>query len=246
MTYGNGVSTSFAYDDNLRMREMNHSGSVGGYQYNYDKVGNKLFEKDTRREANNRSFACDDFYRLKKAWYGVTHSYLQGVENVIDTMQQTQKTSGDALQSATDPVQRAELSLNDPTAFSAASSYDLDNLGNRESANVQGVSHDYTTSNDNDNTYSQITIGGENFNIEHDDNGNVTARGGDALVFDAFNRLIRYTKEDESIDFALNATITGDGSETLNLNDKYVNTYWTSDSAAVDHDVELTCGSMVE
>lgn len=65
--------------------------------------------------------------------------------------------------------------------------YNLDALGNRTTVTTNGVATNYTAN--NMNAYTAIT-GGENMNLQYDDNGNMTSDGTHTYQYNYNNRLI--------------------------------------------------------
>ncbi|MGY6276992.1 RHS repeat-associated core domain-containing protein [Methylomonas sp. MgM2] len=63
-TYNNGVTASYGYNANNWITSLTHSGNVAGFNYEYDKEGNKQYEDKQHDQTKSEAYAYDDVYRL--------------------------------------------------------------------------------------------------------------------------------------------------------------------------------------
>jgi RHS repeat-associated protein len=71
-SYLNGTGLTVTYDTGRRPTSYSHGATIGGFEYSFDKMNNKLFEKRTF-DSKGEAFKYDEIYRLTGVKYGVTN-----------------------------------------------------------------------------------------------------------------------------------------------------------------------------
>ncbi len=191
--YGNGtrlrrfndVGQQTGFDPLRRLLQQRHeldNGTlIAGFEYAYDKVGNRRYERDLRTNTADL-YAYDSAYRLTQTLFEVAGARTNGIEN-------NNTTNADIEQQGIDN-------------FSA---YEFDGVGNRTERTSAGVNlPDSVTYNSNEmNEYDLINGAAQSY----DDNGNLTASEADPVTgsparnydYDALNRLVRVRESGTTI-----------------------------------------------
>jgi RHS repeat-associated protein len=168
--YLNGTKLHSIYDGMRRIVDLSHyrggNTKVLGFQYGYDKVGNRLYERRTRGVDHRPKvypqslpidvYSYDNLYRLVTVEYGVSS-----------------------------PQNPQDPSLVIPET---AVLYNYDTIGNRASVVSDGDTTWYVSNNMNEYEY----VGGVPY--VYDDNGNVVDDGMYTYLYDYANRLIQVTR----------------------------------------------------
>ena len=66
-SYGNGATTNYVYDNNNWITSLNHTHGAtlfAGFDYSYDKEGNKQYEQNQPNGGISQAYQYDDLYRL--------------------------------------------------------------------------------------------------------------------------------------------------------------------------------------
>lgn len=176
----NGVTTARAYDPRLRLTSLHTAAAATILQnlsYKYDQADNIVAIHDTRTlppddpRDQTAQFTLDDSYRLQQAvgdGYGTIDYDYDRLGNMVS------KTSPDIA----DPEVDVGAMISGGTAGTSS------RIG-RAPSDDPGP-HAVTTFN----------LGGNVAAMQYDANGNLTARGGDTLVFDFKDRLGQVTSDD--------------------------------------------------
>lgn len=210
----NGLTTSYAYDiHNRKLTKTYPSGRT--IVEEYDLRQRKTGIKENANYLTTFSYNAND-YLIHRAYgngtattyaYDVLNRLVQLTDNPsIANMQMTYDAVGNMLSKKdlllpTKSEAYGYDALNRLTSFKQGEistgveipnplkqvQYAMDALGNRTTVTTNGVATNYTAN--NMNAYIAIT-GGENMNLQYDDNGNMTSDGTHTYQYNYNNRLI--------------------------------------------------------
>lgn len=171
--YRNGTSVVRSYDALGRVVSHVHqkgATTLKGFQYGYDKVGNRLFEEQLHNAGVGDVYRYDSAYRLTKGWFNASSSDIQAIKTAIAGNQ---------------PIPA-------PANATSSTQYTLDGLGNRQTVDRNGTPEAYVS-----NALNEYDVVGGVPQL-HDQNGNLTDDGTLLYAYDYEDRLTDVRKKSDN------------------------------------------------
>ena len=258
----NGLTTSYTYDiHNRKVTKTYPNGRT--IVEEYDLRTRKIGIKENANYLTTLSYNANDYLIHRACGNGTATTYAYDVLNrlvqltnnlSIANVQMTYDAVGKML-SKKDLLRptKSEVygydALNRLTSFKQGQittgveipnplkqvQYNMDALGNRTTITANGVATNYTAN--NMNAYTTIT-GGENMNLQYDDNGNMTSDGTHTYQYNYNNRLISVdngttaTYKYDALNRRIQKTVVSTGSTT--------NYYYSGDQAIEERNANNT------
>ena len=200
LIYPNGVSTAYSYDSAYRLLEIAHFGRdtslLAGYNYTYDKVGNRKTMTDAR---GTHTYHYDDLYRLT----GVT--YPEG---------RTQEWNYDATGNRLWEIEMLPSQTPDTTLYH----YSKDRLDSTTGAVVQSYAYDANG--------SMTQRGAERFRYDAKmrlREARVPGQPVNTMTYDPMGLRVQTVSSEGKIQYLIDPKSNGGGFNTMSVSAEYMN-----------------------